>query len=244
MKLKKIASMMLAGVMAVSMLAGCSGNTIGDNTNGDDNTNTTPAATYSSTFAAALKDQAAVEGKITMADNAELTADLNKAIEKLTAASIMRFYADYQETNITYNRVAVDIAGAKATSGNGDLAAIVKDMDAKAVNTAFGSTKGMLADDAVANKPWEDKTVTMLFAVDSTVSANAAVAEVADALNNNIANLKINNAKDTVAVGDDDVNELHYSYTGSVSVATKTLTENHGMGMHIVAVQITRSAHA
>ena len=240
MKLKKIASMMLAGVMAVSMLAGCSGNTIGDNTNGDDNTNTTPAATYSSTFAAALKDQAAVEGKITMADNAELTADLNKAIEKLSAASIMRFYSDHNETT-TYNRIVADIASAK--NPEGDLAAIVKDMDAKSVSIAFGSAKDMLADNT--NKPWEDKTVTMLFAVDSTVSANAAVAEVADTLNTNIANLKINNAKDTATGAvDDDVNELHYSYTGSVSVATKTLTENHGMGMHIVAVQITRSAHA
>ena len=240
MKLKKIASMMLAGVMAVSMLAGCSGNTIGDNTNGDDNTNTTPAATYSSTFAAALKDQAAVEGKITMADNAELTADLNKAIEKLSAASIMRFYSDHNEAT-NYYRIVADIAGAK--NPEGDLAAIVKDMDAKSVSIAFGSGKDMLADDS--NKAWEDKTVTMLFAVDSTVSANAAVAEVADVLNSNIANLKINNANDTVTgAGDDDVNELHYSYTGSVSVATKTLTENHGMGMHIVAVQITRSAHA
>ena len=239
MKLKKIASMMLAGVMAVSMLAGCSGNTIGDNTNGDDNTNTTPAATYSSTFAAALKDQAAVEGKITMADNAELTADLNKAIEKLSAASIMRFYSDFGN-GTNYNRIVADIANAK--NPEGDLVAIVKDMDAKSVSSAFGSAKDMLGDFAEANKPWEDKTVTMLFAVDSTVSANAAVAEVADTLNTNIANLKINNAKDTAT--DDDVNELHYSYTGSVSVATKTLTENHGMGMHIVAVQITRSAHA
>ena len=236
MKLKKIASMMLAGVMAVSMLAGCSGNTIGDNTNGDDNTNTTPAATYSSTFAAALKDQAAVEGRITMADNAELTADLNKAIEKLSAASIMRFYSDHNETT-TYNRIVADIAGAK--NPEGDLAAIVKDMDAKSVSTAFGSAKDMLGSN---NDAWKDKTVTMLFAVDSTVSANAAVAEVADALNAKIADLKINN-KGT-ATTSDDVNELHYSYTGSVSVATKTLTENHGMGMHIVAVQITRSAHA
>ncbi|OUN73852.1 hypothetical protein B5G12_06480 [Faecalibacterium sp. An58] len=43
MKLKKIASLMLAGVMAVSMLAGCSGNSTG---NGNDNGNTvvTPGA--------------------------------------------------------------------------------------------------------------------------------------------------------------------------------------------------------
>ena len=95
----------------------------------------------------------------------------------------------------------------------------------------------MLGDFDKANKPWEDKTVTMLFAVDSTVSANAAVAEVAAELNGYIGNLAINN------VGDKN-DQMHYSYTGSVSVATKTLTENHGMGMHIVAVQITRSAHA
>ena len=239
MKLKKIASLMLAGVMAVSMLTAC-GDNISDDTIGDDNTNTTPAATYSSTFGAALKDQAAVDGKITMADDAELTADLNKAIEKLSAATIVRFYSDFGN-GTNYNRIVADIASAK--NPEGDLAAIVKDMDAKSVSIAFGSAKDMLADNT--NKPWEDKTVTMLFAVDSTVSANAAVAEVADTLNTNIANLKINNAKDTVTgVGDDDVNELHYSYTGSVSVATKTLTENHGMGMHIVAVQITRSAHA
>ena len=56
-------------------------------------------------------------------------------------------------------------------------------------------------------------------------------------LNDEIGELAINNVGNTN-------DQMHYSYTGSVSVATKTLTENHGMGMHIVAVQITRSAHA
>ena len=232
MKLKKIASLMLAGVMAVSMLTAC-GDNISDDTNGDDNTNTTPAATYSSTFGAALKDQAAVDGKITMADNAELTANLNKAIEKLSAATIMRFYNDVDNNYV--QRTAVNIE--KTTLGADDLNAIVADMDAVSDDRAFSGVKDMLGDFAEANKPWEDKTVTMLFAVDSTVSANAAVAEVASELNNAIGNLAINN------VGNEN-DQMHYSYTGSVSVATKTLSENHGMGMHIVAVQITRSAHA
>ena len=230
MKLKKIASLMLAGVMAVSMLTAC-GDNISDDTTGDDNTNTTPAATYSSTFGAALKDQAAVDGKITMADNAELTADLNKAIEKLSAATIVRFYGDVDNNYV--QRTAVNLE--KTNADTADLNSIVADMEAVSDDTAFSSVKDMLDD--FTNKPWEDKTVTMLFAVDSTVSANAAVAEVAAELNDEIGGLKINNVG-----GQQD--EMHYSYTGSVSVATKTLTENHGMGMHIVAVQITRSAHA
>ena len=232
MKLKKIASLLLAGVMAVSMLTAC-GDNISDDTNGDDNTDTTPAATYSSTFGTALKDQAAVDGKITMADNAELTADLNKAIEKLSAATIMRFYNDVDNNYV--QRTAVNIE--TNTLGAADLNAIVADMDAVSDERAFSGVKDMLRDFAEANKPLEDKTVTMLFAVDSTVSANAAVAEVADVLNDNIGDLAINN------VGNAN-DQMHYNYTGSVSVATKTLSENHGMGMHIVAVQITRSAHA
>ena len=234
MKLKKIASLALAGVMAVSMLTACNGSTTNDNTNGDDNTNTTPAATYSSTFGAALKDQAAVDGKITMADNAELTADLNKAIEKLTAASIMRFYSDLNQ--ITYDRTVYNF-GQKSNiaAGYGDLIDIALDMDGREVKVAFSNDKDMLGN--FTNKPWEDKTVTMLFAVDSTVSANAAVAEVAADLNDEIGKLAINN------VGNKN-DQMHYSYTGSVSVATKVLSGNHDMGMHIVAVQITRSAHA
>jgi len=232
MKLKKFASLLLAGVMAVSMLTAC-GDNISDDTNGDDNTNTTPAVTYSSTFGAALKDQAAVDGKITMADNAELTANLNKAIEKLSAATIMRFYNDVDNNYV--QRTAVNIN--KTTMGAKDLDAIVADMDAVSETGAFSDVKDMLGDFDEANKPWEDKTVTMLFAVDSTVSANAAVAEVAAELNDEIGELAINNVGNTN-------DQMHYSYTGSVSVATKTLTENHGMGMHIVAVQITRSAHA
>ena len=233
MKLKKIASLMLAGVMAVSMLTAC-GDNISDDTNGDDNTNTTPAATYSSTFGAALKDQAAVDGKITMADNAELTADLNKAIEKLSAATIMRYYSDLQTSGVGYDRIVNNFS---YDCQYGDLAQIASDMDVVNVWGAFSNGDNMLGDFKKANKPWEDKTVTMLFAVDSTVSANAAVAEVAAELNDEIGALAINN------VGNDN-DQMHYSYTGSVSVATKTLTENHGMGMHIVAVQITRSAHA
>ena len=231
MKLKKIASLMLAGVMAVSMLTACNGSTTNDNTNGDDNTNTTPAATYSSTFGDALEGVAGVNGKIVMSDNADLTADLNKAIEKLSAATILRYYADFGNT--PYDRTVVNFNN-DATFA--DLAAIGVDMDGHSIKYAFSDAEGMLGDFG-HDKYYEDKTVTMLFAVDSTVSASAAVAEVASDLQDEIAALKIENT-------DNKNNTLHFNYDGSVSVATKTLTENHGMGMHIIAVQITRTATA
>ena len=231
MKLKKIASLMLAGVMAVSMLTACNGSTTNDNTNGDDNTNTTPAATYSSTFGDALEGVAGVNGKIVMSDNADLTADLNKAIEKLSAATILRYYTDLGNSN--YDKTVNNFAGGAEFI---DLREIANDMGAKAVKIAFGDAEGMLGD-FKSDKYYEDKTVTMLFAVDSTVSASAAVAEVASDLQDEIAALKIENT-------DNKNNTLHFNYDGSVSVATKTLTENHGMGMHIIAVQITRTATA
>ena len=231
MKLKKIASLALAGVMAVSMLTACNGSTTNDNTNGDDNTNTTPAATYSSTFGDALEGVAGVNGKIVMSDNADLTADLNKAIEKLSAATILSYYTDLGNSN--YDKTVNNFAGGAEFI---DLREIANDMGAKAVKTALGDAEGMLGD-FKSDKYYEDKTVTMLFAVDSTVSASAAVAEVASDLQDEIAALKIENT-------DNKNNTLHFNYDGSVSVATKTLTENHGMGMHIIAVQITRTATA
>ncbi len=233
MKLKKIASLMLAGVMAVSMLTACNGSTTNDNTNGDDNTNTTPAATYSSTFGDALEGVAGVNGKIVMSDNADLTADLNKAIEKLSAATIMRYYADVKTGKVGYDRTVNNFSW---DCKYGDLAQIASDMDVVNVWGAFSDEENMLGD-FKSDKYYEDKTVTMLFAVDSTVSASAAVAEVASDLQDEIAALKI---EDT----DNKNNTLHFNYDGSVSVATKTLTENHGMGMHIIAVQITRTATA
>ena len=41
-----------------------------------------------------------------------------------------------------------------------------------------------------------------------------------------------------------DATHLHYEYTGAVSVTNRTLPDNHGMGLNIIAVQITRTAKA
>ena len=74
MKLKKIASLMLAGVMAVSMLAGCSGNSnnnSNNNNNQNENTNT-------SSMVAAVND---AQDKIDFTAGASITDALTKVAE-------------------------------------------------------------------------------------------------------------------------------------------------------------------
>ena len=255
MKLKKIASLMLAGVMAVSMLAGCSGSTTDDNTNnGDDNTTTVPASNASTVFEGALSTKANI--KIDMADNATLNANLNTAIENLTSSTIKVF----NTVNKGVMNFAVD--GYRWVDEDGQLIGNI-------VDSIMGGDLKIIADEMGADAMWtkafaalrptfndaEDETVTMLFAVDSAVSDNAAVKQVAKRLDSAISLLQIDDdvidpsvseaprAQATVKPGL-DWTTLHYEYSGSVSVASKVLTENHGMGMRIVAVQITRTAVA
>ena len=254
MKLKKIASLALAGVMAVSMLAGCSGSTTNDNTNGDDNTITVPASNASTVFQKALSSKANI--KIDMADNGTLNTNLNTAVENLTSSTIKLF----NTVNKGVLNFATDSFGWIGEEGDfinavdmimaGDLKIVADEMGATALQA--GAFKDLIPGYNEA----DTETVTMLYAVDSAVSEDAAVKQVAKRLDGAISLLQIDDdvidpsiATPAVA-GLAEVNPgldwttLHYEYTGSVSVASKILTENHGMGMRIVAVQITRTAVA
>ncbi len=94
MKLKKIASLALAGVMAVSMLAGCSGNgSNGENNNGG-NTVVEPGT---SSIVTAFNDGQDKDNKVkvTFSSDASLDAALQKAGKEVgssaTALSVMRY---------------------------------------------------------------------------------------------------------------------------------------------------------
>ena len=255
MKLKKIASLALAGVMAVSMLAACNGSTTNDNTNGDDNTITVPASNASTVFQKALSSKANI--KIDMADNGTLNTNLNTAVENLTSSTIKVF------NNINKGVMNFAVNGYYWMGEEGQMIGNV-------VDSVIGGDLKIIADEMGADDMWlnafaalrptfneaESETVTMLYAVDSAVSEDAAVKQVAKRLDGAISLLQIDDdvidpsiATPAVA-GLAEVNPgldwttLHYEYTGSVSVASKILTENHGMGMRIVAVQITRTAVA
>ena len=255
MKLKKIASLMLAGVMAVSMLAGCS--TTSNEVPQDPTTppTTTPVSGKSAVFEAQLSDLADV--KITMSDSADLQAALDAAAQNVGSATIIDFtnairtaqagfygvrtIANFDQDGNVYvadvNNGAAMGWGLTTNVNAGDLSVVAADMDALSV---FGAFVDLLPE----HKEVADDAVTMLFAVDGTVGEDAAVRQVAKVLNDEIERLQIDDDMNTTTPGWSDHTTLHYNYTGSVCITNRALADNHGMSLNIIAVQITRTANA
>ena len=210
MKLKKIASLALAGIMAVSMLAACG-------SKGSENGNETETATSTSIVDAVNKAQSANNKvKITFTDDAALS----KALK--TAAEVYGFQATTGglETAIT-NMIGVtkelpgtEWAGKVTSVGllNGN---VVYDNDYSTANGKAGK---------------EDGTVYTLFAVEkfegsSYPTEESVLNKFADTVDEKIAELA-NTSDDTdkdgklnadVAVGD---KYYSYSYKGNVSMVS------------------------
>ena len=94
MKLKKIASLMLAGIMAVSMLAGCKSSNNGGNGNDNDDTTVVPSTSAIVTAFNNGQDEAN-DAKVNFTSDASLDAALKKAVENAG-----------DRTNTTQNAVA------------------------------------------------------------------------------------------------------------------------------------------
>ena len=90
MKLKKIASLALAGVMAVSMLTAC-GNTISEPENP-----TAPVDPVDSSFATAVNDEmsSATKNVLTFGSDATLASVLNKVAGQLDSATLSRAFTN------------------------------------------------------------------------------------------------------------------------------------------------------
>ena len=252
MKLKKIASLALAGVMAVSMLAGC--NSVSNNpqpTPPNSGVGNTVTGGKSSVFEAALSDRADL--KIDMQDSAELSSALEAAAQNVGSATIIDFTTAIRSANTaggssarvvaTFNQngnvFLTDPFGTQTLVVAPDLGVVATRMDADTINNSFSALIPTYND----NVDDDSETVTMLFAVDGAVGEDAAVEQVAEVLDSRIRVLQIDN--DTEAnpgIVNDDFTSLHYDYTGSASITTRTLADAHGISMHIVAVQITRTA--
>ena len=241
MKLKKFASLALAGVMAVSMLTACGeGNTIDDNKTPNE-PDTTPVAGYSDVFDARLG--ASISPKIDMADSAELNAALQAAMKFASDVSVDWAYDNTMNEgkvmfvsprggNTSVKQVAVELINA-ADNHKESLVSHAETDCVKLLNPNFTfkdtKIKPIAYDEQKAD-------IVMLF-VASGLDANAAVNEVADMLKDDINGLVgYYNHKGT----DGNTMETEYDYSGSVSADTITLDADHGKSMTFVAVEIVR----
>ena len=237
MKLKKIASLALAGVMAVSMLTACGdANTIDDNKTPNE-PDTTPVAGYSSVFEDRLTD--AADANISMSDSADLNTALKFAMEFMSDSKIAYDYDQNWKDTATF--IKADISGTNNTDLHKVAVELVKkaDTDRESMNKDLADVFDVLnpnETDAVAYDK-NNVDIVLLYAVDGGLSTDAAVMEVADALDTEIRNLvRTWSLKDSV----ETTGEAVYNYTGSVSADTITLDANHGKSMTFVAVEIVR----
>ena len=234
MKLKKIASLALAGVMAVSMLTACGEANNIDDTQKPTEPDVTPAAGYSATFEGRLSALAA--SNIDMSDSADLNAALKAAMDFASDSKIFQDYVANKKDTVTF---------VPSTNKN-DLGYVVKELINKADNNKESDEKDKVGEifdvlnpngnkDVAFDK--DDVDVVMLYVVDGGLSTDAAVKEVAEAVNDEI---EILVKSFNTATTDAATHEVDYNYTGSVSADTITLDANHGMSMTFVAVEVVR----
>ena len=246
MKFKKIASLMLAGVMAVSMLAGCSTAVDPEPT---PNPDPTPSANYGTTFYSYLSSDA--QKKMTFGSNADLDAALKTAVERAGSLSIATNYwlAD-TVVELGTDRIIVD---AGTTSVKGDKYEVLDSLQrvAKNLSESTGAENEKLhvratdwtGMEAVLNqidgkgehKNADDVNAVALYVVDSTVSVEAALDDIADDLDGIIKNL------DIIGHVANSKGKYEYKYTGSVSVTSKSIPNVDGMSVNFIAVEIART---
>ena len=224
MKLKKIASLMLAGVMAVSMLAGC------QNANVDPEQPTdpeTPTATgYSVEMASNLSD-AAKKDYIAFEDNADDLTALEDALGNMSWTTTAG--------NTALPKVVTPVNGWNAV----DTAVVVDDfvtaLDIENKALTYGTMRNELVSFKDLNAA-ETVKYGLLYVIDGTVDVNKALKQVADGIEDLLEQLPNVNVSNTVTT------RYTYDYTVSVSVANKALDviDWYNGSANFITVTVTR----
>ena len=227
MKLKKIASLMLAGVMAVSMLAGCNTASNGGNDGGEGEGEGTTTTGYSVAFGDKVeKLNSAVKGMdyVTFADNANDQAALEDALNNAGAAEIL------------FGTMSSAVSDANAV-----MPAIRADFEDAAKLNRYGiaNAQGNVFDGvSTINRTTK---VGSVYYVDGTVSMDKVLDQLAEKLDEYFATLQ----KDST-VNNDKVETYDFDYTISVSVVNKTsdVIDWYNGSVNVIAVTVTRTATA
>ena len=239
MKLKKIASLMLAGVMAVSMLAGCKNNGNGQPLPPDDDENTT---NYSTMLGNKVSDDVKKLNYISFANDSNAQSALESALGNLgyvnssvatVAGTVVNLSKDAEASIADIDGTWVD----KVVDEASIVAVIddfVADMDIK--NT-------WLNVDGIGTTEFDretDKTKSSvcgaLYVVDGSVSMDKVLNTIASQMNNQLKDLPNTS---TVTNGAFNVT---YDYTVSVSVVNKAASaiEWFNGSANFIAVTVTR----
>ena len=234
MKLKKIASLLLAGVMAASMLAGC------QTTSNEQPTQPEEPTTPSTGYSSMLEDKMSVQvtNKTVFQDDADLNAALDYAVGNVGHDDIT---ADF-----VYG--AVNGGAVRFISNNGDandpLRMVVSTMrdklDVKADwNDEDTDTLDNIrpADNDDYNDYEKNNVNTLLvYVVDDGVKIPNAL----DQIKNSIQSTWEDKLYDDFKATGEQNSGYDYHYDCSVAVSNRNFESGHGVGVNFIAVEVTR----
>ena len=234
MKLKNFASLLLAGVMSVSMLTAC-GNAVNEQpTQPEQPTN--PATGYSTMVGNNLS--AAAKSKVTMSDSNDLDKALESAMDYVAGSSIAGAYnfnliSTLKCVNWGTNYVSND---AMLEAALADLIDSMKAENAVSapINTTFDVLDPYQTNDDSERKD-DDRNIALMYVIDGAVGYDSVMKQVASQLEHEIEALKT----DYRVQGVNTV--LDYNYVVSVSADTITLTGDHDKSVTVVAVNVARN---
>ena len=203
MKLKKIASLMLAGVMAVSMLTACGGNTT-DDTQKPEEPDVTPSTSASAqTLVSNMSKEA--QNKVTAVANSDLTAALQSAVtDYFSNADVVKYGKVFEIRDTWYGMASAD-------ARNTDIGeALVENLGAYDNEIANLDTVGAKTD---------ARTVVEVYGVNGSVTDKDVLEQLGHKIEDEIIALK----NDDVGKVDGQVNVrqyIDYDYDVSVSIVT------------------------
>ena len=232
MKLKKIASVALAGVMAVSMLAGC------QNTSVDPEPTPNPDPTPSTGYSSMLEDKMSVQvtNKTVFQDDADLNAALDYAVgnignDKITDSFIESAFGSGSVRFINEN-------WSSAFTGVIDTMRDKLDVKAKWETTDHGTLDNIRPTDRndYSNYKKNNVNTLLVYVVDDGVKIPNAL----DQIKNQLQSTWEDKLYDDFKATNEDASGRDYHYVCSVAVSNRNFESGHGIGVNFIAVEVTR----
>ena len=227
MKLKKIASLMLAGVMAVSMLAGCSDNGNTPDNNEDDNqiVTTGNAATYATD---ALSED--LKEYITVSSSSTLDGWVKDIATDTSKFGSIDIEYDY---NHIFNAVGI--------TGAGHLSGLRNELKKKVVDSNVVYVNDISTSFAAA--PTDNKNVrtsSLMYVMSGMLDEKAAIESVVTYLTSNSDNCPKTIVNDTNPVN--VVNTHNCEYDIEISAVKVTNDSLSGESAWVIGIVITQTA--
>ena len=239
MKLKKIASLMLAGVMAVSMLAGC------QTTSNEQPTQPEEPTTPSTGYSSMLEDKMSVQvtNKTVFQDDANLNAALDYAVGNVGHDDIT---ADFVHGAL-YGGAVRFISNENANDPLRMVVSTMRDkLDVKANWSPESNAKGATdtldnirpvdTADHYANYKKNNVNTLLVYVVDDGVEVTNAL----DQIKNQLQSTWEDKLYDDFKVGQNTDSGRDYHYVCSVAVSNRNFESGHGIGVNFIAVEVTR----